>query len=109
VIIGEDPTKSHRPVEALRIALGLVAGDHNVSIALFDQACLLLTEDLDDVVDLDILEKYLPSLKQLGTEFIVTDTDATSLCPSSGFHISSKPVEAIRSRIQTADAVLAFQ
>src|SRR5688572_15070827 len=30
----ENPTKTHRPVEALRIALGLCAGDHETTIIL---------------------------------------------------------------------------
>lgn len=109
MIVREDPTKTHRPVEALRIALGLAAGDHTVTIALFERACLLLTDDLDDVIDADILEKYLPSLKQLGTEFIFSDTNIASFRPAAGFNISYQPIDVVRTRIQSADAVLAFE
>jgi hypothetical protein len=108
-LIREDPTKTHRPVEALRIALGLAAGEHAVTIALCERAALLLTEDLDDVIDADVLEKYLPSLKQLGIEFIVAEIDRESFHPAPGFTISYQPIEVVRSRIAAADAVLAFQ
>ena len=63
VVIAEDPTKTHRPVEALRIALGLCAGEHHTTIVLLGRAPLLLTDDTEDIVDVDILEKYrLPCL-----------------------------------------------
>jgi len=65
VVIHEDPRKTHRAVEALRIALGLGTGDNPLTVVLLDQAPLLLVEDQDDLVDGEILEKYLPSLKQL--------------------------------------------
>ena len=71
VVITEDPTTTHRPVEALRIALGLSAGDHETTIVLLGRAPLLLTDDTEDVVDVDILEKYRPSLAQLGIPFII--------------------------------------
>lgn len=47
VVIGEDPTKTHRPVEALRIALGLCAGDHDTTVVLLGKAPLLLTDETD--------------------------------------------------------------
>lgn len=108
-LVREDPTKTHRPVEALRIALGLAAGEHKVTIALCERASILLTEDLDEVIDVDVLEKYLPSLKQLGIEFIVAETDRESFHPAAGFRVSYQPIEVLRSRVAAADAVLAFQ
>jgi len=63
VIIREDPRKTHRPVEALRIALGLVAGDHHTTVVLLGEAGRLLHEDTDDLIDGEILEKYLPSIE----------------------------------------------
>jgi len=62
VVIQTDPTKSHRAVEALRIALGL--GSHNegqdISIILCGRAPHLLAEDTGDIVDAEILDKHLP-------------------------------------------------
>lgn len=71
VLIKSDPEKSHRPVEAIRIALGLVSGDHQVSILLLDKAPLLLTDRAEDLVDGEDLDKYLSPLKELGQTFYV--------------------------------------
>ena len=71
VIIREDPRKTHRPVEALRIALGLVGGEHQTTVVLLGEAVRLISDDTDDVVDVDILEKYLPSIEQLEIPFVV--------------------------------------
>ncbi len=72
-VIQTDPTKSHRAVEALRIALGL--GSHNegydISIILCGRAPYLLAEDTSDVVDAEILEKHLPVFIEWGTPFFI--------------------------------------
>ena len=78
VVIAEDPTKTHRPVEALRIALGLCAGDHETTVCLLGNAPLLLTDEIDDVVDVDILEKYRPSFRQLDVPFVVESASQTN-------------------------------
>ena len=76
VVIREDPRTTHRPVEALRIALGLVAGTHDTTVVLLNDAIRLLSDDLDDVVDMEILEKYLPSIEHLEIPFILqSDAD----------------------------------
>ena len=59
VVISEDPCRTARPVEALRIALGLCAGDHETTVILLGPASRLLMEDTEDIVDVDILEKYI--------------------------------------------------
>lgn len=56
VVIREDPRQTHRPVEALRIALGLVAGTHDTTVVLLNEAVRLLSDDLDDVIDMEILK-----------------------------------------------------
>ena len=38
VVISEDPRITARPVEALRIALGLCAGDHKTTVVLIGRA-----------------------------------------------------------------------
>src|SRR5687767_1686764 len=71
VVIQEDPQKSGRAVEALRIALGLGAGENPMTVVLLNQAPLLLSEDTDDIVDVDILEKHLPVFKELNIPFLL--------------------------------------
>ena len=53
VFISEDPRVSHRANEAMRIALGIVAGDNPVSIVLSGPAVHLLDDETDDLVDGD--------------------------------------------------------
>ncbi len=71
VIISEDPRVSHRANEAMRIALGVVAGENEVQIVLTGPAVHLLDDDTDDLVDGDDVAKYRASLKKLGVPFHV--------------------------------------
>lgn len=107
VVISEDPTVTHRPVEALRIALGLCAGDHETTVLLLGPASLLLTDDVDDVVDVEIFEKYRPSFGQLSVPFIL---DLTSPVESirKEFSVSRLKSEEIRLFLQSIDRTLVF-
>jgi hypothetical protein len=71
VVISEDPRVSHRANEAMRIALGIVAGENEVRIVLTGPAAHLLDEDTDDLVDGDDIAKFRASLKKLGIAFHV--------------------------------------
>jgi DsrE/DsrF/DsrH-like protein len=71
VIISPDPRVSHRANEALRIALGVLAGENEVRIVLVGPAIHLLDEDTDELVDGDDIAKYRASLKKLGIVFHV--------------------------------------
>lgn len=106
VVITEDPTKTHRPVEALRIALGLCAGDHDTTIVLLGRAFLLLT-DTEDVVDVDILEKYRPSLSQLGVPFVL-ESGAQADALLKEFSVTLKTASEIRNLLESCDRTLAF-
>jgi len=107
VVIQEDPRKTHRPVEALRIALGLVAGSHHTTVILLGESFRLLTDDIDDVIDVDILEKYLPSIIQLQIPFILqSGLDQTQL--SSEFQVRYDTDEHIADVIRSSDCALIF-
>jgi len=107
VVIAEDPTTTHRPVEALRIALGLCAGDHETTVVLLGKAPLLLTEETDDVIDVDILEKYRPSFAQLGVPFVVESaSEAAGFL--NGFAVSSQSAAEIRRLLESSDRTLVF-
>ena len=110
VVIAEDPTKTHRPVEALRIALGLCAGDHETTVILLGKAPLLLTDDTDDIVDVDILEKYRPSFTQLGVPFVVENSPSSDDLDDlmGGFSVTRKSPSEIRALLQSADRTLVF-
>jgi len=107
VIIQEDPRKTHRPVEALRIALGLVAGSHQTTVILLGEAFRLLGEDTDDIIDVDILEKYLPSIAQLKIPFILQCTpDQPKVCGE--FQVQYKMDESIGVFVRSMDNTLVF-
>jgi len=107
VVIQEDPRTTHRPVEALRIALGLVAGSHNTTVILLGEAVRLLTNDTDDIIDIDILEKYLPSIEQLEIPFILPKTfDMTTL--SAEFYARCESEDSVAAVIQAMDCTLVF-
>lgn len=107
VVISEDPFVTARPVEALRIALGLCAGDHETTVVLLGRSPLLLMEDTEKIVDVDILEKYLPSFKHLSVPFLVepgTVMDALS----DGFSVTTRTADEIRRFIRTVERSLIF-
>jgi|SRR5579884_2392811 hypothetical protein len=108
VVIRANPTKTHRAVEALRIALGLSSGDHAVTVFLLDQAPLLLTEDLDRVIDADILEKYLPSLQQLEVPFVMAAGTRSSFHIIPGFNVREEQAGTIAKLIASSDRALVF-
>lgn len=108
VVIRADPLKTHRPVEALRIALGLGVGENRLTVVLLDGAPLLLTEDTSDLLDAEVLEKYLPSLKQLKTPFVVPAGARGEFALDPGFDVRESSHDEIATLISSADRVLAF-
>lgn len=110
VLIAVDPMKSHRAVEALRIALGL--GSHNegkdISLILGGRAPFLLADDASDIVDGEILEKHLPVFIEWGTSFAIA-TDAESP-PRYIRDCITKPISPheIAMAMAAADRVLTF-
>ncbi|MGH7365281.1 MAG: hypothetical protein ACREKQ_07430 [Candidatus Rokuibacteriota bacterium] len=71
VLISEDPRVSHRANEAMRIAVGIVAGENEVRVVLTGPAVHLLDDDTDDLVDGDDIAKFRAALKKLGVPFHV--------------------------------------
>ena len=107
VVISEDPCATARPVEALRIALGLCAGDHETTVVLLGRAPLLLMQDTEEILDVDILEKYLPSFKHLSIPFVVEPGTVMDTW-SDDFSVTTRTTDEIRKIVQTADRSLIF-
>jgi sulfur relay (sulfurtransferase) DsrF/TusC family protein len=107
VVISEDPCATARPVEALRIALGLCAGDHETTVVLLGRAPLLLMQDTEEILDVDILEKYLPSFKHLSIPFVVEPGTVMDTW-SDDFSVTTRTADEIRKIVQTADRSLIF-
>jgi sulfur relay (sulfurtransferase) DsrF/TusC family protein len=107
VVISEDPHMTARPVEALRIALGLCSGNHETTVILLGRASRLLMEDTEGIVDVDILEKYLPSFKHLSVPFIV-EAGTAMYAWSDDFSVTTRTADEIRQLIRTVDRSLVF-
>ena len=107
VVISEDPYLTARPVEALRIALGLCAGGHETTVVLLGRSPLLLMENTEEIVDVDILEKYLPSFKHLSIPFVVEPGTAMDTW-SDDFSVTTLPVDEIRQLVRSVDRSLVF-
>ncbi|MBC7840253.1 MAG: hypothetical protein H7Y39_16705 [Nitrospiraceae bacterium] len=107
VVISEDPCKTARPVEALRIALGLCSGDHQTTVVLLGLATALLMKDKEDIIDIDVLEKYLPSFKHLAVPFLIESGTAMNVW-SDDFSVTTRTTDEIRQFIRSVDCSLVF-
>ncbi len=108
LVIREDPRLSHRPVEALRIALGLAAGENPITVILIGQAVQLLAEEAEDIVDVEILEKYLPSFQHLAIPFVLMYPAGPRPELQDGFAITIGSDDSAQRAIAEADRVLIF-
>jgi hypothetical protein len=71
VLISADPRASHRAFEAMRIGVGIVAGENAVTFVLAGPAAHLLDADTDELIDGDDVAKFRASLRALGIPFHV--------------------------------------
>ena len=108
VVIREDPRKSGRAVEALRIALGLGTGENPLTVVLLEESPLLLSEDAEDVVDAEILEKHVPVFKEFKIPFVVPSGASERFSIDADFTVHEASDPDIVSLISRADRVVAF-
>jgi hypothetical protein len=101
VLISLDPRVSHRAFEAMRIGIGVVAGENEVTFILAGGAVHLLDEDTDDLVDGDEIARFRDSLRALGIPFHV---DATAIPSDPGWNTDKHPVVPVNPA-QIADLV----
>jgi hypothetical protein len=103
VVISADPRVSHRANEAMRIGLGVVAGENEVVVVLRGPAVHLLDEDTDDLVDGDEIAKFRASLRSLGVPFHV---DAAAAPEGAGWNAEGHTIRRVTSG-EIADVVRA--
>jgi hypothetical protein len=89
VLISCDPRASGRAFEAMRIGVGVVAGENAVTFVLVGPAVHLLDADTDDLVDGDDIAKFRENLKRLGIPFHV---DATAVPTDPDWNADGHPV-----------------
>ena len=71
VVVSTDPEASHRANEAVRIALGILAGENAVTLVLLGPAAKILQPEVEDYVDGEDTLKHVATLKKLGQVFHV--------------------------------------
>ena len=108
VLIREDPTKSHRASEAIRIALGLSTGPNPLSIILLDNARQLVSDEAYDLPDGEILEKHMPVIKNLEIPIFLPIGSKDSFPIDQEFTIQESSSAQIASLLEQADRVLTF-
>lgn len=106
VILREDPMTTGRPVEGLRIALGLSTGSSPLTIILLGKARTLLTDDALDVVDAEILEKYLPTIQDLEIPLMVPQGSSQKYSIDSSFSVQEASLPEINSHLLNAHRVM---
>jgi hypothetical protein len=78
VLISADPRESHKANEAMRIGLGIISGENEVTYVLTGPAVHLLDGDTDDLVDGDDIAKFRANLKALGVPFHIEEGSVPS-------------------------------
>lgn len=101
VLIAVDPRVSHRANEAMRIGLGVVSGENDVTFVLSGAGVHLLDGDTDDLVDGDDIAKFRTALRQLGIPFHV-EADAVPADPD--WNADGHPIILV-TRDETAELV----
>jgi hypothetical protein len=89
VVISSDPRHSGRAFEAMRIGVGVVAGENVVTFVLTGPAAHLLDADTDDLVDGDDIAKFRENLKRLGIPFHI---EAGSIPADPDWNADGHPV-----------------
>lgn len=89
VLIAIDPRDSGRANEAMRIGLGITAGDNEVVLVLTEGGVHLLDADTDMLEDGDDVAKFRATLKDLGLPFHV---DTSSRPPDPDWNADGHPV-----------------
>lgn len=110
MLITGDPLRSHRPAEALRIALGLDSGGKGrMTIILRGAAARLLTDEVEEAVDgEELAERYLPIFQEWGTTFLVDPPAAAHLARGTAFTYKAATESEIAAALAAADRVIIF-
>lgn len=89
LLIYADPEKSGLTAEALRMGMGLGTGNRTVQVVLMGPAARVLTEEVDELVDGEMIENHLEVFEDWGTPFHV-EAEAID---RYGVEVEDAPVE----------------
>lgn len=98
LLIKSDPATDPRPSEAIRSALGLVAGEIPVSLYLFREAHALLTtpqDELEDLADGEVLKRFLHTLFGMAKAVYYEPFEGMSTGPHPGTPLTVRELGAL--------------
>jgi hypothetical protein len=106
--IQSNPRESHCVCEGVRIALGLAACNLKVDLILSASASFLLTDDMDECVDGELVKQYLPSLmKFIATIYIAEEGSALPILQNE-YPITFLSKDEIVQKIDSAESCINF-
>jgi hypothetical protein len=110
VLVSVDPETSHRTNEAIRIALGIIAGENDVTLALLGPATKVFGPDVEEYVDGEDIAKHLATLRKLGHPFHVErDALPATIDPTrDGFTLIPFTRDDLPHLVAKSDRVLVF-
>ncbi|HZS33231.1 MAG TPA: DsrE family protein [Methylomirabilota bacterium] len=113
VVVSADPETSHRANEAVRIALGILAGDNPVTIALLGPGAKVLDPAAEDYVDGEDTLKHVATLTRLGQVFHVERAAIPADGGARAWNAGGAPVAPISTEelarlVAESDRVLVF-
>ena len=111
IIIRSNPLDSHRPAEALRVAIGLSGGEpEKINIILMDSAPALLYHDPWVLEDGEALEQHLDAMLEYGMSFYVEESYVQKEGGSAeaDFKVKTVTAQDISKLISGSSTVLVF-
>jgi hypothetical protein len=108
VFIETDPMISHRPCEGVRMALGLAACNHSVSLILANQAPLLLTDAIEEIIDGEMAQQYLAMLKKFVPVFVIDKKSYKTLDLQSEYKVMILDRNEIAKKIVATECFIPF-
>jgi len=108
-LIRSNPCESHRPAEAIRIAAGLGVGKNPIKILLSGEAPRVLSSEEEDLIDIEIIEKFLPFVEEMGIPFYVDeDSPGQAALKKSPYHFLTISAEESSELLAGGHYVLVF-
>ncbi|UCE18539.1 MAG: hypothetical protein JSV84_17080 [Gemmatimonadota bacterium] len=111
IVIRSNPIESHRPAEALRVAIGLSGGEpEKINIILIDSAPALLYHDPWDLEDGETFEQHLDAMLEYGMIFNVEESyvQQEGGPEETDFEVKIVSVEDVSKLIAQSSKVLVF-
>jgi predicted peroxiredoxin len=110
IVVSVDPEVSHRANEAVRIALGILAGENDVTLVLLGPAAKVLSPEVEDYVDGEDTLKHVATLKKLGQVFHVERSAIPSVADWNVGGPQVRPIGAaeLATLVTASDRVVVF-